>query len=190
MQINNLTHLKRATQLMGSTMAVKARFVKRTNRIRMTVGLFLLSLLLRKVQRVWDVKTVPKTTDCFSEQNYSQGKGVNWNIKLCSYIWEVVTCYDPGHHAPDLRVVTGNHRPRTSCSLPWQLLLLSHLLWQTFIAECPHSRHKTLSLSYQQLLSAHTPAAYLWLVSLLKCWPLIGQNYEGSGCHQSSDRQR
>ena len=103
---------------MGSTMAVKARFVKRTNRIRMTVGLFLLSLLLRKVQRVWDVKTVPKTTDCFSEQNYSQRKGVNRNIKLCSYIWEVVTCYDPGHRAPHLHVVTGNHRPRTSCSLP------------------------------------------------------------------------
>ena len=61
-------------------MAVKARFVKRTNRIRMTVGLSLWSLLLRKVQRVWDVRTVPKTTEFFSEKRYAQGNGIKWNI--------------------------------------------------------------------------------------------------------------
>ena len=53
-------------------MAVKARFVKRTNNIKMTVGLSLWSLLLRKAQRVWDVNTVPKTTDSFSEKKYSR----------------------------------------------------------------------------------------------------------------------
>ena len=66
--------------MMGSTIAVKARFVKRTNRIRMTVGLSLWSLLLRKVQRVWDVRTVPKTTECFSKKKYAQGNGIKWNI--------------------------------------------------------------------------------------------------------------
>ena len=57
---------------MGSTMAVKARFVKRTNRIKMTVGLSLWTLVLRKAQRVWDVRTVPKTRDRFSEKKYSR----------------------------------------------------------------------------------------------------------------------
>ena len=53
-------------------MAVKARFVKRTNRIRITVGLSLWTLVLTKDQRVWDVRTVPKTGDSFSEQKYSR----------------------------------------------------------------------------------------------------------------------
>ena len=53
-------------------MAVKARFVKRTNRIKMTVGLSLWTLVLRKAQRVWDVRTVPKTRDRFSEKKYSR----------------------------------------------------------------------------------------------------------------------
>ena len=57
---------------MGSTTAVKARFAKRTKRIRTTVGLSRRSLSFRNVQRVWEVRTVPKTTDCFSEKRYSR----------------------------------------------------------------------------------------------------------------------
>ena len=194
---------------MGSTMAVKARFVKRTNNIKMTVGLSLWYLLLRKVQRVWDVKTVPKTTHSFSEKKSSRWKGVKTRTLSCLWCW-INKSYDSQYkrilHVFQLNcklisfyklflrswcmvcpAMTPDRAPPTSL---WSLGIMVNNVWSD--KHWLRSPHYWVTLTQQTrdiIISAASEHTEPWLASLVRCWPPIGQ-YSGPGCHQSSDRQR